>query len=66
MILVDTRLHESDGPKDANDALRMGWNFKDIIKNCTYTLGEKNVLSFSDIKDKVMNRILNYQELSGV
>lgn len=59
-------MHDEDGPKDANDALRLKINFKQIFNQCTRTLGDQNLLRFSDIKEKVLNRILNYQELSGI
>lgn len=65
-LIIDSRMQDPDGPKDANDALRQGLDFKDIFEKCSRTLGDKNLLSFSDIKDKVMNRILNYTELSGI
>lgn len=65
-LIIDSRMQDSNGPKDANDALRQGLNFKEIFETCSRTLGDKNLLSFSDIKEKVMNRILNYAELSGI
>ena len=30
-IIIDTRLGKEDGPKDANDALRRGIDFKKIF-----------------------------------
>ena len=65
-LIIDSRMQDSNGPKDANDALRQGLDFKEIFETCSGTLGDKNLLSFSDIKEKVMNRILNYTELSGI
>jgi len=65
-LIIDSRMQDSNGPKDANDALRQGLDFKEIFETCSRTLGDKNLLSFSDIKEKVMNRILNYTELSGI
>lgn len=59
-------MHDQEGPKDANDALRQGLDFKEIFEKNSRTLGDKNLLSFSDIKEKVLHRILNYQELSGI
>jgi twinkle protein len=32
----------------------------------TRSLGDKNLLSFSELKDRVLARILNYDELSGI
>jgi twinkle protein len=65
-FIIDSRLNDKDGPKDANDALRQGLDFKTIFETCSRNLGDKNILSFSDLKEKVMNRILNYDELSGI
>ena len=59
-LIIDSRLKDPDGPKDANDALRMGKDFKQIFEQCSRSLGDKNLLAFSDIREKVLNRILNY------
>ena len=59
-------MHDKNGPKDANDALRGKKNFFTIISECSRTLGDQNLITFSQIKDKVLNRILNYKELSGI
>lgn len=65
-LIIDSRKYDENGPKDANDALRMRKNFIQLIQQNSYTLGDQNLLSFSDIKEKVLKRILNYEELSGV
>jgi twinkle protein len=59
-LIIDSRLKDPDGPKDANDALKMGKDFKMIFEQCSRSLGDKNLLAFSDIREKVLNRILNY------
>lgn len=44
----------------------MGLDFKELIEKCGRSLGDKNLLTFSDIKEKVLARILNFNELSGI
>ena len=65
-LIIDSRQNDPKGPKDANDALRQGCNFAELFKKCSRSLGDKYLLSFSDIKDKVLARILNFSELSGI
>lgn len=65
-LIIDSRLKNPNGPKDANDALRAGLNFQEIFSMNARSLGDKNLLSFSDLKDKVISRILNFDELSGI
>ena len=47
------------GPKDANDALKRGVNFKELIATQAETLNDKNLVTMSDIKDKVLHRFIN-------
>ena len=65
-IIIDSRMKDENGPKDANDALRMGLDFQKLFAECTKTIGDQNLLTFADIKDKVMKRILNFKEISGI
>ena len=46
--------------------MKKGLDFKELFEQNARSLGDKNLLSFSDIKDKVLARILNYNELSGI
>jgi hypothetical protein len=39
-IIIDSRKDDEDGPKDANDALRMGLNFPNLIAKCSRTLND--------------------------
>lgn len=39
-IIVDARINNENGPKDANDALRMKMDFSKIFLECTRTLGD--------------------------
>ena len=59
-------MKDENGPKDANDALRMKLDFKQIFQECSRMMGDQNLLTFSDLKHKVIQRLLNYQELSGI
>jgi twinkle protein len=59
-------MRDPEGPKDANDALKRGLDFQELLLNNARSLGDKNLLTFSDIKEKVLARILNYTELSGI
>ena len=65
-IIVDSRMGDETGPKDANDALRRGMDFREVFLKRSKTLGEQNVLTFGDIREKVRKRIENFKELSGV
>jgi len=59
-------MKDENGPKDANDALRMKLDFKQIFQECSRMMGDQNLLTFSDLKHKVIQRLLNYKELSGI
>jgi hypothetical protein len=56
---VNSRLGDKDGPKDANDALLRGYDICEIIKERTINLGDVNLLTLGDLKDKVIHRIVN-------
>lgn len=47
------------GPKDANDALLRGEDIQQLIKDCTTTVNDRNLLMLSDLKEKVIHRIVN-------
>jgi hypothetical protein len=59
-------MKDENGPKDANDALRLGMDFRTIFRDCSRTLNDSNILTFTDMKDKVMRRILNFEENKGI
>lgn len=65
-IIIDSRLHDENGPKDANDALRMGMNFKKIFEENCINLGEENILTLESIKNQIIERMKNYKLLQGV
>ncbi len=58
-LIIDSRRNDVDGPKDANDALKRGVNFKELIATQAETLNDKNLVTMSDIKDKVLHRFIN-------
>lgn len=37
-----------------------------MIRNCTTTVNDRNLLMLSDLKDSIMNRIVNQQQIMGV
>lgn len=59
-------MHDPSGPKDANDALLRGLDIQQLIKDCTTTLNDRNLLMLSDLKDKVLTRIVNANQIQGV
>jgi twinkle protein len=65
-LIIDSRKDDPEGPKDANEALKMGVNFKELIATQAETLNDKNLLTMSDIKDKVLHRFINTEEIAGV
>jgi hypothetical protein len=52
-------MNDPKGPKDANDALLQGIDLRQLISECTTTLNDRNLLLVSDLKDKVLTRIVN-------
>jgi len=56
---VNSRALDPNGPKDANEALLRGMDLCNIIRECTTTLGDRNLLMVGDLKDKVLHRIIN-------
>jgi hypothetical protein len=56
---VNSRLLDPSGPKDANEALLTGQDLSHLIRTCTSTVTERNLLQVADLKDKVMHRIMN-------
>ena len=65
-MIIDGRRYDDDGPKDANEALKMqDMSFKKLFSEAK-TLNEQNVLKVSDIKDKILFRIRNEKQLAGI
>jgi hypothetical protein len=59
VLIINSRLNDAEGPKDANDVLLRGLDMQQVIRECTSTVNDRNLLVMSDLKDKVMNRIVN-------
>jgi twinkle protein len=64
-LIINAREGDKDGPKDANEALLRGYDLKEIIKGAK-TISQRSILTISDMKDKLINRIINQDELMGV
>jgi twinkle protein len=43
-----------------------GFDLSEIIRNQTINLGDVNLLTLGDLKDKVIHRIVNQNEIIGV
>jgi len=57
-LIINARELNKDGPKDANEALLRGFDLKEIIRN-SKTLSQRSILTISDMKDKLINRIIH-------
>jgi twinkle protein len=64
-IIIDTRYFDESGPKDANDALRQGYNFQEFFASAR-TLNDSKMLRVSDFKEKVLHRMHNVNQLAGI
>jgi twinkle protein len=63
-FLINARRNDPTGPKDANDALILGKNFKDYIEQAK-PLSDDNIIKVSDLRHQVVQFLLNYNEFSG-
>jgi len=43
-LIIDSRKDDPEGPKDANEALLKGYDFKALISKTSQTLNDKNIL----------------------
>ena len=59
-------MDDPNGPKDANDALLQNHDLSGIIRNKTINLNDVNLLTLGDLKDKVLHRIINQNEIIGL
>jgi twinkle protein len=64
-LIIDTRYFDENGPKDANDALRCGYDFKEIFSSAR-TLNDSKMLRVTDFKDKVLHRMHNVNQMAGI
>ena len=58
-MIINSRQNDPKGPKDANEALLNGIEIQEIIRECTTTVNDRNLLMLTDLKDKVLTRIVN-------
>lgn len=65
-LVVNTLIDDLDGPKDANEALLKGCDFSKIFREKTINLGDVNLLSLNDLRDKVIHRIVNQNKIIGI
>ena len=63
--IIDSKLRSDDGPKDANDALKKGIDMHDYFKSSKTTTGKK-MLKVSDMKDRLLYRLRNENQLKGI
>jgi hypothetical protein len=54
-----------DGPKDANDALKQGLSFKELMNQTARWRDESKIIGLSNIKDEIMHRFMNINMLQG-
>jgi len=48
-LIIDMRESDPKGPKDANDALRQGYNLQSVIRKGAKPVNEKNIQRFADL-----------------
>jgi len=63
--IVHTKLGDPDGPKDANDALKMGKDLKQILMSAKPVL-HKEIMELNDIKQEVVAELLNHEQTLGI
>eukprot|EP00340_Litonotus_pictus_P011223 CAMPEP_0170536638 /NCGR_PEP_ID=MMETSP0209-20121228/102259_1 /TAXON_ID=665100 ORGANISM="Litonotus pictus, Strain P1" /NCGR_SAMPLE_ID=MMETSP0209 /ASSEMBLY_ACC=CAM_ASM_000301 /LENGTH=999 /DNA_ID=CAMNT_0010838021 /DNA_START=326 /DNA_END=3325 /DNA_ORIENTATION=+ len=62
--IVNTRKHDPNGPKDANDCLKMGLDLNKYLKEAKMLAGE-NVIRFDDIRTEILQFLSQYDQFSG-
>jgi twinkle protein len=63
-LIINTRKHDPNGPKDANDALREGKDFQEYIRQAKPLSGD-NIIKMSDIKSEIIQFLSQYESYSG-
>lgn len=63
--LVQTRAGKADGPKDANDALRMGVDLNVLLSQAK-PMPHQEILDFSELRDAVYREMANPDQVAGV
>jgi hypothetical protein len=62
-LIIDSKKGDPEGPKDANEALKIGIDFKRLIATQAATLNDQNLLTIGDLRDKVFDRFVNSKRL---
>ena len=63
-VIVNPRRFNKDGPKDANDCLKMGVSIKKLIEEASLSVNE-NITTFSDIRNDVIQFITQFELYTG-
>jgi len=66
VYLVNTKRYDSDGPKDANDALRKDPSSIERYIKEAKSMSRENITNFSEMKSLIYHRILKFDENTGI
>jgi len=66
VFIVNTKRYDPQGPKDANDALRKDPSSIQRYINEAKTITRENITTFSEMKYQILNKILRFEENTGV
>lgn len=64
-LIVQTRGGKPDGPKDANDALRMGVDLNELLAQAR-PIPHQEILGFGELRDAVYREMANPDQVAGV
>ena len=65
-FIVNSRLVDPNGPKDANDALREDPRSLEKYLLSSKAVSQENITTFAEMKTTVYNKILKYEESQGL
>eukprot|EP00743_Colponemidia_sp_Colp-15_P007121 GILK01007682.1.p1 GENE.GILK01007682.1~~GILK01007682.1.p1 ORF type:complete len:818 (-),score=127.08 GILK01007682.1:134-2587(-) len=63
--IVRTREQDADGPKDANDALRLNRDLTQYLKRAK-SIPQQQLLTFADLRSEIQHEIVNSKQAAGV
>ena len=64
VFVVNSRANDPNGPKDANDCLKMGVSLTDIMKTAKKLAGD-NIIQIKDISSDIVQFLNRYDTFSG-
>lgn len=64
-MIVQTRAGKKDGPKDANDALRMGVDLNELLAQAK-PMPHQEILDFGELRDAVYREMANPDQVAGI